>query len=339
MEIENDPEGQIRKMVTQLLESGANTIFLSPWSDGEANYNSKAAEKSAWGKVSFVERLIAKANQAKIKTYAWFVVGKDNFPASKHPEWQAITILGKPYFHNDEPGVEIPVASLANENYINYHLQLVQEVNSLPIAGWVISEPLLGWGDRYDNDYTDFSDAVKKPFIQKWKVDPVEMIKNQKQEESYPQWVDYRAKIVTNFVVKTMEVIRTDTSKKIVITTFIEPDATGKLKTFGQIKEWLGMDIMALAEAKPDYVEIQGLFADFEFPQSPTWLKSMYQQFKEQLNSTIPILFSVQGFGVSPDDFQKAVRAARDTETQGISFYAYHTLTPTHWQTLPAAWK
>ena len=346
------PKNQIvfsQQIIAQLTSAGANAVFINPWSDGDANYQSKLARQNKFGQQQFLEKFIKQAHNANLKVFAWFVVGKDNFPFNTHPEWQAVTIQDKPYIQEDEPGINLPFASLANQQYLNYHLVLVNEVNQLPIDGWVISEPLIGWGDKYDSDYTDFSSAALKLYQQNDISNPKQVIRqtlNSNQvpsQELYQKLIDVRADIVTNFVNKTMQQIKQDKTKRIVITVFTEPDKQGSLISFDQIKEWLGTDINKLASFNPDIIEIQSLFLDFEYAQSPAWTTDMIQQFRQQLNLDIPIAVSIQGFdskqSLAPTDFSTAMSAALNQSAAGTSFYAYHTLKPEHWRQLTNLWQ
>lgn len=102
------------------------------------------------------------------------------------------------------------------------------------------------------------------------------------------------------------------------------------------------MDIPALLALRPDYLEIQNLFLDFEFPQPPEWTSSMIQQFRRQLGADVPLMVSVQGFdstqALTPQDFGTAVNATFQENVAGVSFYAYHTLKPGHWEMLKKIW-
>jgi len=322
----------IDKILSRAQRSSVNTVYISPWSDGLANYQSNLAELNGFGQYSFVESFIEQAHANNIKVFAWFVVGKDNFPANAHPEWFAQTKNGQPLSHEDEPGLFLPMASLANQEYIDYHLKLIREVNQLPIDGWVISEPLMSWGDEYDDDYGDFSPSTLATFEQQQTINP------------QLTWADFRAQAVTDFVKNTINHIRSSSDKPVAITLFTEPDKAGNLVSFDQIKNWLGMDIPALASLNPDYLELQSLFLDFEYPQEPQWTASMIQQFRQQLNTDIPLLVSVQGFNseskrLSSRDFSQAIVSATEENVAGISTYAYHTLRSSHWSKLRRLWK
>lgn len=340
-----NPDLLASEILKHLIASGANTVFLSPWSDGLANYRSVIVAQNHFGESSFFENFIREAHRNHIAVYAWFVVGKDNFPSDLHPEWFARTIEDQNYFQEDEPGVNLPFASLANDDYLAYHLSLIKEVDSLPIDGWVISEPLIGWGDDSDPTYTDFSLAaltkfkatygtsLKPPFPRPFHLSPV-----------YENWISFRASLVTNFVKSTMETIRTDNAiRPVVITLFTEPNQSGKLKNFSEIKEWLGLDIPALLTLRPDFFEIQDLFMDFEFSQPASWTSSFIRQFRAQLSSTIPLLISIQGFPTNRklptvQEFKTAIQTALEEKVSGVSFYAYHTLSKQLWKTLKETW-
>lgn len=349
MEAPDNLDVFIREILTRLEEVGANAVFVNPWSDGEANYMSRIAPVNRLGKNFFLESFIKKAQQKNIKVYAWFVVGKDNFPFKEHPNWYAKTIKGDNYLQNDGHGVKLPFASLANDDYVNYHLNLIQEVNRLSWDGWVISEPLIGWGDRYDDFYTDFSESSLKKFQQKYKVDPREIFNPQslffyeKNPLLYKKWINFRSQIVTAFVQKSIKKIRKNPDCIVIITLFTEPDKNGNLIPFQNLKEWLGEDICSLIKLRPDYLEIQSLFLDFEFPQKPDWTFEMIRQFKSQLPENIPLLVSVQGFNgqtpLSSQDFALSIKTAQKANIFGISFYAFHTLGKEHWEELKKLWK
>lgn len=333
------------EVLNRVVDAGGNTVFISPWSDGSANYKSAVAPKSAFGKRGFVEEFLKKARALNVKVFAWFVVGKDDFPAKLHPEWFTKTAQGSPYYHEDEPGIRIPVASLANDDYRMYHLKLIREVNALPVDGWVISEPLVGWGDRYDPDYADFSEVATSKFTAQYGIKATpQLYKNELPPDldGYSKWASFRAQTVTNFVRGTIQEIRSAGAKPVVITLFTEPDENGTLVSLGSLKEWLGMDIPALLALRPDYLEIQNLFLDFEFPQPPEWTSSMIQQFRRQLGADVPLMVSVQGFdstqALTPQDFGTAVNATFQENVAGVSFYAYHTLKPGHWEMLKKIW-
>jgi len=337
-------------MVNRLSDAGANTAFLSPWSDGYADYKSAVAPQNAYGQNGFVENFLSGAHAAGIKVYAWFVTGKDDFPYFSRPEWFARTVAGVDYYQADEPGVNLPFASLANDQYIDYHLQLIKEAGSLGFDGYVISEPLIGWGDRYDPYYTDFSPSATAKFESEYQVDPRDIFDENSSyyyEDNpaiYNDWVNFRAGVVTNFTAKTMAAIRAVSDKPVVITLYTEPGPDGRLMPFSGLKDWLGEDIPALAALKPDAFEIQDLFTDFDHPQPPDWVVSMVAQFKSQLGADIPVMVSVQGFqGAEPltsSGFAAAVKAATaDPDVTGVSFYAYHTLDDSFWSALKGAWK
>ena len=338
-----------QQIIKQLTSAGANTVFINPWSDGQANYRSQLVSLSPLGQQDWLEKFIEEAHSQNLQVYAWFVVGKDNFPSAAHPDWYARTINNQPYNQADEPGVNLPFASLANPDFLQYHLQTIHEVNKLPIDGWVISEPLIGWGDKDDNFYTDFSPAALALYEQQGVREPAQLLKYLRESDdpavlqTYQRFINARADIVTNFVAQTMRQIKQYRSRPVIITVFTEPDATGHLKNFSAIKEWLGTDITALAHLQPDIIEIQSLFLDFEYPQSPDWTASMVRQFKQQLNKNIPIAVSVQGFAshepLSPSQFTAALSAASQENVAGTSFYAFHTLTPAHWRQLTALWQ
>lgn len=348
-EVGNNYADSIANIIGKIKKNNGNTIYLSPWSDGYANYSSSVAPKNKLGKNNYFEDFVDVAHQNDIKVYAWFVVGKDNFPSWQHPEWYAKTASGNNYDQEDEPGVELPFASLANDNYVNYHLKLVNEVNQLPIDGWVISEPLVGWGDIYDDFYTDFSESAKTKFMAKTNIDPENLINEnsvhyyENDQDLYEQWVDFRADTITNFLSRTINTIKTKPSKKITITIFTEPEANGKLKSFDEIKEWLGTNIPAILSLHPDYVEIQSMYYDFEYPQDPSWTSDMLRQFKTQTNNSIPVLVSVQGFDstkkIKPSDISEALISAINAGAAGTSFYAYHTLNDAKWQAVKEAWQ
>ncbi|OGY35780.1 MAG: hypothetical protein A3E37_05615 [Candidatus Andersenbacteria bacterium RIFCSPHIGHO2_12_FULL_46_9] len=346
------PENQAafrQQLISQLTSAGANTVFINPWSDGNANYHSSLAPISPFGQQQWLEKFITEAHAAHLQVYAWFVVGKDNFPAQQHPDWYARTINNEPYNQTDEPGINLPFASLAHPDFIKYHLQVINEVNQLPLDGWVISEPLIGWGDKDDSFYTDFSDPAIFIYQQAGIHQPTQLIKNlnlsgqSSDLELYDRLVNARAGIVTNFVAQTMQQVRRHANRPIIITIFTEPDARGNLLSSSAIKEWLGTDIAALSSLQPNIIEIQSLFLDFEHPQPPNWTASMVRQFKQQLKSDIPVAVSVQGFAsedpLPPAQFAAAITAATQEFPAGVSFYAYHTLTPQHWQRLSSLWK
>ena len=114
-----------QQIINQLTSAGVNTVFINPWSDGHANYHSSLAPLSPLGQQSWLEQFITEAHVANLQVYAWFVVGKDNFPAQQHPDWYARTINNEPYRQADEPGINLPFASLAHPEFIDYHLQVV----------------------------------------------------------------------------------------------------------------------------------------------------------------------------------------------------------------------
>lgn len=338
-----------QQIIAQLTSVGANAIFINPWSDGQANYQSQLAPLSPLGQQRWLEQFINEAHAANLQVYGWFVVGKDNFPAGLHPDWYARTITDKPYLQADEPGINLPFASLANPDFLRYHLATVNEVNQLPIDGWVISEPLIGWGDKDDNFYTDFSAAALAFYSERGLPQHRQLISRLLSDpapsslDAYQRLINARADIVTNFVSQTIWTIRQQPSRPVIITVFTEPDAQGNLKSLSAIKEWLGTDIVALASLRPDIIELQSLFLDFEYPQPPAWTASMIQQFRQQLPSPLPIAVSVQGFDsaqpLAPDQFAAALSAALQQSVAGTSFYAYHTLRPEHWQQLATIWK
>jgi hypothetical protein len=344
--IPSDLDKLQKDILNKLTQAGANAIFVSPWSDGRANYQSALAPLNRLGKNNFLIKFLKEAHQRNIKVYAWFVVGKDNFPFFLHPEWFAKTIKGADYYQADEPGINLPFASLANDDYLNYHLKLIREVNSFNIDGWVISEPVIGWGDRYDNDYTDFSSSARNKFKALANIDPRQIFNSrsqyyyEKNKSLYEKWVNFRAQIVTNFVAQTVSTIKQKPSRTIILTLFTEPDKNGRLTSFSKLKEWLGEDIVALTKLDIDYLEIQDLFLDFPHKQTPEWTKSMITQFRAQLPSSFPLLVSVQGYGQIPaHDFAAAIKTAMAANIAGVSFYAFHTLTPTHWQALANLWQ
>lgn len=348
MPVPDDQAAFRRQIINQLTAAGANTVFINPWSDGRANYQSSQSPLSPLGQQQWLEQFITEAHTAHLQVYAWFVVGKDNFPAQQHPDWYARTINNAPYNQADEPGINLPFASLAHPDFIRYHLQVINEVNQLPLDGWVISEPLIGWGDQYDSFYTDFSPSALAHYQQQGISQPAQVIQDlhlsgrPSDLQLYQRLVNARAGVVTNFVAQTMQAIR-HTNRPIIITIFTEPDAQGNLISPAAIKEWLGLDIVALSSLQPNIIEIQSLFLDFEYPQPPGWTASMLRQFKQQLNSPIPIAVSVQGFAgessLPPAKFAAALSAAMQESPAGVSFYAYHTLTPAHWRQLTALWK
>ncbi|MBN1263184.1 MAG: hypothetical protein JW991_02410 [Candidatus Pacebacteria bacterium] len=328
------------EIMARLLATGANTVFINPWSDGEANYQSRQASLSVWGENSFLESFVAQAHQAGLEVYAWFVVGRDDFPFIREPDWFAQTLTGENYYHEDEPGLFLPAASLANPEYLKYHLLLLDEVADLPIDGWVISEPLASWSDRYDADYADFSPPVLDRFINQFGFNPRTFFTaGEQSSEKYQLWVDFRAGIVTEFVEKTLEAIRHRSPKPVVITLFTEPGPDGKLKSFAKLKEWLGEDIDSLLELKPDYLEIQNLYADFEFPQKPEWATSFINQFRNQLDQPVPLMVSIQGFSVEPVDFSKVMALTLAEPVEGVSFYGFHTLPDLAWDFLREIWQ
>lgn len=341
----------IDQIIGRAKKVSANALFVNPWSDGSANYLSGIADQSDLGEQKFLEHLIDRSHEQQILIFAWLVVGKDDFPSLDHPEWFAKTIAGQPYYHNDEPGVDLPVASLANQDYLNYHLSVVKEVNQLAIDGWVISEPIIGWGDKYDTNYIDFSEAVINLFQEKTGFNPIELFQPdspsfwEQQTDLYQKWVDFRAAVVTNHIASTINTIRQSANKTIIITLFTEPDQNGRLKSLTEIKDWLGTDLEALADLKPDFFELQALFADFEFPQPPEWTKGMISQFQSQLgNRSIPILVSVQGYDpgggrLTAQDFAKAMQNALASPIVGVSFYAYHTMDEDKWRVLEKLWS
>lgn len=335
-------------VLSKLKDTGANTVFLSPWSDGRANYRSRAATRSDFGRAAFVEKFLTKAHQKKIKVYAWYVTAKDTFLPSAHPDWYARTIKNKQYKQEDEPGLFLPVASLVNDNYLKFHLSVLTEATKLPFDGWVISEPLVGWGDRYDDTYTDFSSSAIKKFTKLSGVDPRQIF-NQKSshyvdrdQKLYRQWINWRASTVTEYVRQNMAVIRKSSTKPIIITVFTEPNQRGQLKSLASLKEWLGTDIAALAKLKPSSLEIQDLFLDFEHPQTPAWVSSMVKQFHRQVPN-VPLMVSVEGFDsnklLTAADFSTAIKTAMGADITGVSFYAYDTLRPAHWAALKKLWK
>jgi hypothetical protein len=346
------PESQAtfrQQLISQLTSAGANTVFINPWSDGTANYSSNLAPLSPFGQQQWLEKFITEAHAAHLQVYAWFVVGKDNFPSQLHPDWYARTINNEPYNQTDEPGINLPFASLAHPAYLSYHLKVVNEVNQLPIDGWVISEPLIGWGDKDDSFYTDFSASAISLYQQAGISQPAQLLKNlhlsgrSSDLELYHRLVDTRANIVTSFVAQTMQQIRQRASRPVIITIFTEPAANGNLISPGALKEWLGTDLAQLSVLRPDIIEIQSLFLDFEYPQPPSWTASMVRQFKQQLKSDIPVAVSVQGFAseqpLLPSQFATALSSAMHESVAGTSFYAYHTLTPEHWRQLTLLWK
>ncbi|MFH0891948.1 MAG: hypothetical protein V1867_04165 [Candidatus Falkowbacteria bacterium] len=344
VDIPDDFNRYIADIMARLDKAGANAVYISPWSDGRANYSSSRAPLNDFGKNGFLENFIKEASARDIKIFAWFVAGKDNFPFFSNPEWFAKTVDGKDYYQADEPGVELPFASLDNRDYLRYHLELVNEVNDLPIDGWVISEPVIGWGDKYDPFYTDFSQAITARFKSKTGIDPKILFDEnsdlyfENNPALYEEWINSRANIVTVFVSASIEEIRKKPDRTVIVTLFTEPDQAGRLTSLSDIREWLGTDVPAIAALKPDYFELQALFADFEFPQEPVWAAAMVKQFRAQVPSGPPLLVSVQGFGVLPDDFAAAISSAMKTEVKGISFYAYHTLSEDHWRVLGDIW-
>ncbi|OGF34777.1 hypothetical protein A2303_01535 [Candidatus Falkowbacteria bacterium RIFOXYB2_FULL_47_14] len=344
VDIPSDFNQYAADIMARLVESGANAVYISPWSDGRANYESLRAPLNDFGKNGFLENFIKEARVRNIKTYAWFVAGKDNFPFFSNPEWFAKTLDGKDYYQADEPGVELPFASLDNRDYLRYHLELINEVNDLPIDGWVISEPVIGWGDAYDSFYTDFSLATIARFKSKTGIDPKILFDEnsdlyyENNPSLYAEWINLRAGIVTDFVAASIEEIRKKPNRTVIVTLFTEPDRNGRLTALSGIREWLGTDVPAIAALKPDYFELQALFADFEYPQNPVWAAEMVKQFRAQLPYGPPLLVSVQGFGVAPDDFAAAISSAMKTDVKGVSFYAYHTLSEAHWMALGSIW-
>lgn len=342
---EVNKEKQINDILNKLKQAGSNAVFLSPWSDGLANYHSSIASLNSYGQFGFVEKFIQEAHKNNIQTFAWFVIGKDNFPSQTYPDWFAITKNGKKYYHADEPGVSLPFASLANNNYINHHLNLLREITSLAWDGWVISEPLIGWGDVYDDFYTDFSPAMVSLFTSQTGLSPLELFNPESNfyykdnSNLYTQWINLRAQIVSDFVAKTMAVIRNKSNKPIAITLFTEPGSSGRLVSPGSLKEWLGEDIYKLAELNPDYFEIQSLWADFEYPQTPNWTSQMINEFNKQINFSVPLLLSVQGWDVSANEFYTAIQTAQNKNIHGISTYAYHTLSENNWKKLRELWN
>lgn len=338
-----------QQIISQLTAASANTVFINPWSDGQANYQSQLAPLSPLGQQRWLEQFINEAHAANLQVYGWFVVGKDNFPSQLHPDWYARTITDQPYLQADEPGINLPFASLANQDFLRYHLATINEANQLPLDGWVISEPLIGWGDKDDSYYTDFSDAAVAFYRERGLAQPQQIISRLRSEDTsadpaaYQQFINARAGIVTKFVSQTVQTIRQQPGRSLIITVFTEPDAQGKLKSLDEIKEWLGTDIVAFTSLRPDIIEIQSLFLDFEYPQPPAWTASMIHQFRQQLPIPLPIAVSVQGFDsatpLAPDQFAAALSAALQQSVTGTSFYAYHTLRPEHWQQLTTLWK
>lgn len=332
------------EVLARIKEAGGNAVYISPWSDGRANYKSASAPLNDFGNNNFLENFISKAKTKDIKVFAWFVVGKDNFPYFSHPEWFAKTRDKKNYYQEDESGIELPFASLANNDYLDYHLKLISEVNSLPLDGWVISEPLIGWGDKYDDFYTDFSPSATNKFRQRSGINTADLFNEnsdyyyENNSALYGEWVNSRADIITDFVAASVKEIRKKPDRTVLITLFTEPDQAGRLIPFSLLKEWLGTDIAALAALKPDYFEIQSLFADFEYPQKPEWTADMIKQFRAALPAGPSLLVSVQGFSVTPDNFANAIRSAIKENASGVSFYAYHTLSDKHWEALKNAW-
>lgn len=349
-----EPPSDATQLIRQILErvddAGGNTVFLSPWSDGRANYRSRIARQNDYGRQRFVEQFLTLAHAQGIRVYAWFVTGKDNFLPQQHPEWYAKTIRGRPYRHEDEPGLFLPVASLSNDAYRQYHRSLLREAGRLPFDGWVISEPLVGWGDRFDDTYADFSASAVRKFRQRYGVDPRLLFTSsslyyyEHNPILYQRWVEFRAATVTTYVQETMRTIRERSKKPILITVFTEPNRRGRLASFDDLKEWLGTDITALAKLKPNGFEIQDLFLHFEHRQSPTWTTSFIRQFRAQLKASIPVYVSVQGFDSPPrkltaKDFSTAITRAQNEGVNGVSFYAYHALREEHWAALKKLWR
>jgi len=332
------------EILGRLRKTGANAVYVSPWSDGRANYDSAIAPRNDFGQNKFLENFITLAEKNNIKVYAWFVVGKDNFPFFSRPEWFAKTPDGKNYYQEDEPGLQLPFASLANGDYLDYHLKLISEVNALPLSGWVISEPVIGWGDKYDDFYTDFSPAATDKFRKRSGMNAADLFNensgyyHEDNDSIHNDWINFRAGIVTDFVAASMKEIRKKPDRSVIVTLFTEPDKTGRLIPLSDLKEWLGTDVPALIALKPDYLELQSLFADFEYPQKPAWTADMVKQFHSQLPSHSPLLVSVQGFNVAPNDFVAAMTSAMNADIKGVSFYAYHTLSDEHWRKLEDIW-
>jgi uncharacterized lipoprotein YddW (UPF0748 family) len=295
----------VNGVITTIKNAGGNTVFLSPWSDGEADYTSKVATMGEWGKQKIVEEFIKQGHAAGVNIYAWFVVGKDDFPSKLHPEWYAKTPSGKNYNQEDEPGVFLPTAALWNKDYQTYHNKVIAEIASMPFDGYVISEPLISWDDTV-----------------------------------IPRGSS-KAGIVTNFVSQTMGTLRA-VHKPVVITVYDEPNEEGTLKSDAEIKSWLGLDLQALVALKPDYIEVQDIFSDFEYPQSPAWTTSFINQYRERIGTSTPLMVSIQGYQgdhhMSEAEFKGAMQTALKSNIAGVSFYAYHLAPAERWKNLKKLW-
>jgi uncharacterized lipoprotein YddW (UPF0748 family) len=340
MEVNTDRSSAV-EIIDRLSSHGVNLIFLSPWNDGLAAYNSRMIARNKYGENAFFEQLVSRAHEKKIEVYAWFVVGKDNFDARKHPEWSAITVNGLRYAVEDEPGVFLSMASLANDDYVNHHLALVREViESTAVDGWVISEPMIGWSGWGDADYVDFSEAVGEKFavdshnIRKW------------DGEQKNQWIEFRGRTVLNFVSQTVKLINElDADLRTVITVFAEPDSRGKIDWLEPKKNW-GMDIAGLVALNPDYIELQAAFQDFPHPQEPKWSSELVNQYLERFPESPPVMVSVEAYPggnpvkeVKAADFQTALdEVIKHPRVSGVNFYAYHLLDAQKWQVVKSTY-
>ncbi len=334
-------EQEIEQIINNLKSNHVNTLYLNPWSDGQANYKSQIIPTNNLGDADFFNHIIDQAHQNQIQVHAWFVVGKDNFSPLRNPQWFAITASGQNYHQQDEPGISLPFASIANPDYKNYHLSLIEEVSTNSnIDGWVISEPLIGWGDLYDDYYTDFSHPAIAEFISQTGLNPINQVNSWRDQpdQNYQLWIKTRVNIVTSFIESTVSTIKKSSPNLLItLTLFVEPNQTSQLDFDNPTEAW-GEDISKLIQLDIDQIELQAAFSDFHYPQPPTWVENMINSFKSQYPQSPPISVSVQSYPsaqtgepVTPSQFKTGLESAQKAGIIGLSTYAYHRLSPDLW--------
>ncbi|MTJ47790.1 glycoside hydrolase family 10 protein [Dolichospermum sp. UHCC 0259] len=305
---------KVQEAVTKLQQLNFNTIYPVVWNSGYVMYPSQVAKRLEIQPFVFqgldghdiLADLIDKAHRQNLLVIPWFEFGFMTPPSSElamnKPEWLT----------RKKDGTQTSISAGGEVSWLNpFHPQVQQ----------FISDLLVELTQKYNLDGIQFDDHMSLPYefgYDKYTVAlyQQETKKTPPSDPQNPEWVNWRANKITEFMVRLNQTVKQIKPKMIFS---VSPNYYNHAYKF-QLQDWLNwvrLDIVDELIVQV-YRENLGHFVD-------KLSRPEMEEVKQKIPAGIGVMAGLRTKPVSMQQIQSQVRAAQQRGL-GVAFFYYESL-------------
>ncbi len=305
---------KVQEAVTKLRQLNFNTIYPVVWNSGYVMYPSKVAKRLEIQPFVFqgsdghdiLEDLIDKAHDQNLLVIPWFEFGFMTPPTSElgmnKPEW----------FTCKQDGTETSVSAAGEVKWLNpFHPEVQQ----------FISDLLVELTNKYELDGIQFDDHTSLPYefgYDKYTVAlyKKETQKNPPRDPQDPEWINWRANKITEFMVRLNQTVK-QIKPKLIFS--VSPNYYNFSYKF-QLQDWLNWVRLNIV----DELIVQ-VYRDNLDSFTAKLSRPEMEEVKQIIPTGIGIMAGLRTKPVSMRQIQTQVRAAQQRDL-GVAFFYYESL-------------